>query len=445
MGLDDVLRLGHLVLAIDQTSDRPKSRTTLLDYMSPEMLSIRPHNEHELALLDDSDSEDDSSSNSGSSSSDGGQQRTQPQQQWESLQEPAQVPLGQLGLLGAQDPASPAAARTLQADRVLKLDEDPMGELDSPHHSQQHVSARQQQQHGKWMQQPAQLDPSRQASLDPAALEQLDEAAGQAQVQSAFQAAALQPAAAVDRLEQRERAGRRGSRAFLGPCGGTGRAEWEYQDHYDEKVDIWQLGCMLHELLCGSMPFEVGISLSTAAHQLQQGQVLVEKRPEPCWLTNVADCTRCTAAAGRVLVILGMSVLAPTSTGPLLAAVAQLESKLESAGLSLWADIEVLPGNIPPDCADFIQQALTKDPRLRPSAQQLLQHPWLARCQAGDPWRDPVELEAARRCVDRTDIGAVYQIQCVEREGGLGSSLRLCTAGTCRTALPYSIHRSLAP
>jgi serine/threonine protein kinase len=30
------------------------------------------------------------------------------------------------------------------------------------------------------------------------------------------------------------------------------------RDYYDEKVDIWQVGCMVHELLCGSMPFEVG-------------------------------------------------------------------------------------------------------------------------------------------------------------------------------------------
>jgi len=75
----------------------------------------------------------------------------------------------------------------------------------------------------------------------------------------------------------------------------------------------------------------------------------------------------------------------------------QLDSKLESAGLSLWADIEVLPGSVPPDCADFLQQALTKNPRQRPTAQQLLQHAWLARCQAGDPWRDTLELEAARR------------------------------------------------
>lgn len=27
MGLDEVLRLGHLTLAVDQLSDRPKSRT----------------------------------------------------------------------------------------------------------------------------------------------------------------------------------------------------------------------------------------------------------------------------------------------------------------------------------------------------------------------------------------------------------------------------------
>jgi serine/threonine protein kinase len=93
----------------------------------------------------------------------------------------------------------------------------------------------------------------------------------------------------------------------------------------------------------------------------------------------------------------------------LIAAAVQLDSKLESAGLSLWADIEVLPGNIPPDCADFIQQALTKDPRLRPSAQQLLEHPWLARCQAGDPWRDPVELEAARRCVDGQTLAMILR------------------------------------
>jgi hypothetical protein len=30
---------------------------------------------------------------------------------------------------------------------------------------------------------------------------------------------------------------------------GNGLTGWEYQDHYGEKVDAWQVGCMLHELL----------------------------------------------------------------------------------------------------------------------------------------------------------------------------------------------------
>lgn len=57
----------------------------------------------------------------------------------------------------------------------------------------------------------------------------------------------------------------------------------------------------------------------------------------------------------------------------------QVESKIDSAGLALWADIEQPPGSLPPDCVNFLQQALTKDPRQRPTAEQLQSHPWLAR------------------------------------------------------------------
>jgi serine/threonine protein kinase len=255
IGLDDVLRLGHLVLAIDQTSNRPKSRTTLLDYMSPEMLSVRPHNEHELALLADDSEDGDSSSDDGGGGDtvcgrEGGRQ--QQQQEWEGLQEPGrqqqrEVPRAQLGVLGA---SSSGLVPTTEGVLLLNTEEEDPG--DSQHSHQQ----QQQQQRHQGSKQRAQLDPSRQASPDPAAHVQ--------QVQSAFQAAAaaemVEPAAAAaTTLAQGDgrAAGRRGSKAFLGPCGGTGRAEWEYQDSYDEKVDIWQLGCMLHELLCGSMPFEV--------------------------------------------------------------------------------------------------------------------------------------------------------------------------------------------
>jgi hypothetical protein len=83
MGIDDVLRLGHLTLAVDQLSDRPKTRTALLDYMAPEMLSVKPHNEHELALglLDDS-----SGSEAEDEEEEGVIQKQQQQQQNSSLQ-----------------------------------------------------------------------------------------------------------------------------------------------------------------------------------------------------------------------------------------------------------------------------------------------------------------------------------------------------------------------
>jgi serine/threonine protein kinase len=114
-----------------------------------------------------------------------------------------------------------------------------------------------------------------------------------------------------------------------------------------------------------------------------------------CACSHTYSCKQTTTPALRFLTC--TACVCSHCLLPLLLLLLQLDSKLESAGLALWADIEVLPGSVPPDCADFIQQALTKDPRMRPSAQQLLQHPWLARCQAGEPWRDPLELEAARR------------------------------------------------
>jgi len=263
MGLDDVLRLGHLVLAIDQTSDRPKSRTTLLDYMAPEMLSIRPHNEHELALLDD-DSEDGGGSSS-SSVSDSRQEQEghqQHQQQWHSLT-CDQLEQSQLGLLYQDEAVSSTAAAVkldthavaLQqpgASRAQQAEQQHSTQAAGRHHQLQQQEE-QQVEHANQVQQPAQLDPSRQASLELAAKVQLDDAAEESSPAAATTAA--QAAVLANQLHSKPV--RSSSRAFLGPCAGGGRAEWEYQDHYTEKVDVWQLGCMLHELLCGSMPFEV--------------------------------------------------------------------------------------------------------------------------------------------------------------------------------------------
>ncbi len=48
-----------------------------------------------------------------------------------------------------------------------------------------------------------------------------------------------------------------------------------------------------------------------------------------------------------------------------------------TAALILWADPEVFPPALSPQCVSFIQAALTKDPAARPAAAQLLLHPWI--------------------------------------------------------------------
>ncbi|KAL6745626.1 kinase-like domain-containing protein, partial [Haematococcus lacustris] len=40
---------------------------------------------------------------------------------------------------------------------------------------------------------------------------------------------------------------------------------WEWREQYDEKVDIWQVGCLVHELLCGCLPFETEDKLLSSA------------------------------------------------------------------------------------------------------------------------------------------------------------------------------------
>ncbi|GLC37330.1 hypothetical protein PLESTM_000569200 [Pleodorina starrii] len=92
---------------------------------------------------------------------------------------------------------------------------------------------------------------------------------------------------------------------------------WEWQDHYNEKVDLWQVGCLVHEILCLSLPFET-------------------------------------------------------------------EDKLLACALILWADIVSFPDHLSPECHDFMRACLTKNPAERPSAADLLHHPWIVRHAAGE-------------------------------------------------------------
>ncbi|KAG2448738.1 hypothetical protein HYH02_006092 [Chlamydomonas schloesseri] len=116
----------------------------------------------------------------------------------------------------------------------------------------------------------------------------------------------------------------RQSQAGGGVGGGPGDASifvpsnpWEWQEHYNEKVDCWQVGCLVHEILCNSLPFEA-------------------------------------------------------------------EDKLLACALILWADIVSFPDTLSPECHAFMRACLTKNPAARPSAADLLQHPWIARHAGGE-------------------------------------------------------------
>lgn len=50
-------------------------------------------------------------------------------------------------------------------------------------------------------------------------------------------------------------------------------------------------------------------------------------------------------------------------------------------------DMRPLPASVSDEARHFVAAMLTPDPRQRPSAGQLLQHPFLARVQCGSPRR----------------------------------------------------------
>ncbi|GLI59304.1 hypothetical protein VaNZ11_001157 [Volvox africanus] len=129
-------------------------------------------------------------------------------------------------------------------------------------------------------------------------------------------------------------------------CPGAGEATaiimpnnpWEWQEHYNEKVDLWQVGCLVHEILCLSLPFET-------------------------------------------------------------------EDKLLACALILWADIVSFPDHLSPECHDFMRACLTKNPAERPSAAELLQHPWIVRHAAGEV------LKSVRQHKDDESLAALSNAQ----------------------------------
>ena len=87
------------------------------------------------------------------------------------------------------------------------------------------------------------------------------------------------------------------------------------QQKYNEKVDVWSLGCITYQLLCGMTPFD-GKTLKKINHNICHKQ-LETMFDDPCWYT-VSD-----------------------------------------------------------DAKDFILQCLVREVNERPSINDLLHHPWI--------------------------------------------------------------------
>lgn len=62
----------------------------------------------------------------------------------------------------------------------------------------------------------------------------------------------------------------------------------------------------------------------------------------------------------------------------------EAEDKLLACALILWADIVSFPDTLSPECHAFMRACLTKNPAERPSAAELLQHPWITRHDGGE-------------------------------------------------------------
>jgi serine/threonine protein kinase len=80
-----------------------------------------------------------------------------------------------------------------------------------------------------------------------------------------------------------------------------------------------------------------------------------------------------------------------------------------------------IPSHISPDCADFISKAMHRDPALRPSAEQLLQHPFMTRSlSAGGAALGLSRLVITPRCSQEAASSPKWQHGADYSSGGAG-------------------------
>ncbi|KAG1680634.1 hypothetical protein FOA52_015083 [Chlamydomonas sp. UWO 241] len=321
LGRHDCLHLGHFVDAINLKQDVANGRIAFLDYMAPEMLSVSMPSDPEAHRI--------SRTGASFTAARGGGRKLGKRHGGGSPSIKVQAPLD-----AATAPPGDGSLNLITrsiSNGLLGLRRTPLGskQLSGLEHASRSASltaGAQQAQHALYpepMQAPAGASRRSSAFADFAAvpmvtvdsLKESRPAAIEVELSTASRVLSILVPAGTSMSNAMSLAMSLTPQLSKGPL--VPHNAWEWVEAYDEKVDIWQVGCTLHELLVGCLPFE----------------------------TPDADLT---------------------------------------AALILWADISVWPDSLSPECIDFMEQCLTKDPSKRPSAADLLRHPWVVRMCAGE-------------------------------------------------------------
>mmetsp|Transcript_36293 Transcript_36293/g.43844 ORF Transcript_36293/g.43844 Transcript_36293/m.43844 type:complete len:674 (+) Transcript_36293:355-2376(+) len=161
-----------------------------------------------------------------------------------------------------------------------------------------------------------------------------------------------------------------GTSQYLAPEVVGRLTSWPPETHYGPKADLWALGVLAYQLLCGRLP-----------HKMWR------KTPTPSSASSSAS------PANEM-----HSLTKDLNSGDVFAAIAFGELDFETAP---WDSLS-------PMAQDFLKSLLVKDPAARMNAHQAAKHPWL---QQGATSEDPLDDELCNVVVSSLQANALQRLQ----------------------------------